>query len=166
MPEFMPPEFAEWLSTITVLELVAWVGGVLFVYWLIRKGWRRVVAVADSIVNLAGMLAAIHGLPGFMKTTAETLAGQNATLARQDVALTEHGDTQTEQGEQIAQIHHELAWNNESSTKDAVRRVEMGVRAISDRLDKTEIDAAAIRQDLDDTLTPAQTRRLHEVIKE
>lgn len=43
----------------------------------------------------------------------------------------------------IGEIHHEVHYNNGSSVKDAVDRVERGVKGLYDRLDKTEAADAA-----------------------
>jgi len=44
----------------------------------------------------------------------------------------------------IEEIHHEARYNNETSMKDAVRRTEMGVRSLSDRMDVAGFPAAVI----------------------
>lgn len=51
----------------------------------------------------------------------------------------------------IAEIHHEVNYNNGSSVKDAVERVELGVKGLYDRMDAADIEAAHLREDLEDT---------------
>ena len=68
-----------------------------------------------------------------MITTAATLAGQDR---------------------QIAEIHHEVKYNNGSSVKDAVGRVERGVAGIYDRLDAADVISRKLREDLEQTKPP------------
>lgn len=52
---------------------------------------------------------------------------------------------------QIAEIHHETAYNNETSMKDAVRRVELGVKGLYDRVDELSASDEQMRRDIEDT---------------
>ena len=59
---------------------------------------------------------------------------------------------------QIAEIHHEVNFNNGSSVKDGVRRaengidrMEKGVKALFDRVDALAETDETLRADLDDT---------------
>lgn len=51
----------------------------------------------------------------------------------------------------IAEIHHEVHYNNGSSVKDAVERVELGVKGLYERMDDAEAADAQLRQELEDT---------------
>jgi len=43
----------------------------------------------------------------------------------------------------IEEIHHEARYNNETSMKDAVRRTELGVKSLSDRMDAAGFPSAS-----------------------
>jgi len=121
--------FQAWAESVSLWQVVGWtaglVGAVLFVVWFKRKGWPWLQAFARAIIKTAEVVNAVQELPEFITRT-------DATLAAQD--------------EQIADIHHEVHFNNGSSVKDAVTRVETTVQTeilprleqISERLPKEE----------------------------
>lgn len=93
----------DWAANTTLLQAVLWVAGAASVVVFFWKGWpalKRSVAAMSKFVQVVDSIA---DLPQFMTTT-------SATLAEQDV--------------KIAEIHHEVHFNNGSSVKDAVTRVE------------------------------------------
>lgn len=51
----------------------------------------------------------------------------------------------------IADIHHEVRYNNGTSVKDGLDRVEKGVAAINIRLDTADKDRKELREDLEST---------------
>lgn len=136
----------EFWDTVSVLQIVGWILGVLGIVAFAVKGWptvRKFVAFVDALFSL----------PAFIART-------DITLDAQDV--------------KIEAIHHEVNFNNGSSVKDGVTRaenalgrVELGVRGLYDRvdaLDAADIAATAIvaklREDLDQTLTSEQIQRI------
>lgn len=80
--------------------------------------------------KLMALTEALGKLPTFMAATTETLASQNVKI---DV------------------VHHELSYNNETSVKDALRRVELGVKGLYDRADAADKSDAEIREELERT---------------
>ena len=87
----------------------------------VPPAWRALVKFTATVNSLTD-------LPQFMVTTAATLAAQN---------------------EQLAVIHHEVNYNNGSSVKDAIGRVEKGVAGLYVRADATDKAAADLRVDLE-----------------
>lgn len=83
-----------WLQTVLAITAIA--GALIAIGAFIRKTWPVVIQFVQTVISL-------QTLPDFMDQTTETLAGQNV---------------------KIAEIHHEVQFNNGSSVKDAVTRVE------------------------------------------
>jgi len=115
----MPPAwFIEWAESVnlwgTILLVSAIVGTIWGVVLFVKKGWPWLKAFARAIQKTAEVVDAVQELPDFIART-------DATLARQD--------------ERIDEIHHEVHYNNGSSVKDAVRRVETGVADLRARID-------------------------------
>lgn len=52
---------------------------------------------------------------------------------------------------QVAEIHHEVHYNNGSSVKDAVRRVEEGVQGLYLRADASDLADQRLREELERT---------------
>lgn len=130
------PTWDEFWGALDFLPVVGWVLGFLGVIAFIAKGWPRVRALVALIDSLAV-------LPKFMTDT-------TATLKAQDV--------------KIAEIHHEVNYNNGSSVKDAISRVELGVKGLYDRADKADQADLDLRHDLEMTQprtpkTPARKPR-------
>ena len=96
--------------------------------------------------------AALSQLPAFILRTDQTLLEQSQTLTAQSATL-------TAQDSKIADIHHEVHYNNGSSVKDAVNRVELGVKGIYDRLDAADVDRRELREDLEQTKPHAPARK-------
>lgn len=114
----MPIDYAnlpDWLHWLVALAIILAALGALIVF--IRKTWpilTRFVATMNSLADL----------PQFMITTARTLADQDEGAVIRD--------------KKIEEIHHEVQYNNGSSVKDAIARVEKGVAGLYTR---EEIDA-------------------------
>ncbi|MCU1441147.1 MAG: hypothetical protein JWP85_2144 [Rhodoglobus sp.] len=125
----------DWLTAIladtTALQLVFWVVALAALIGAIIKVWP-ILSKAVTIVN------AVSGLPAFIKRTDETLTAQDA---------------------KIADIHHEVHYNNGSSVKDAIGRVEEGVKGIYTRLDTADQDRRELREDLEETRPHAPARK-------
>jgi hypothetical protein len=143
----------EFWDTVSVLQILGWILGILGIVGFIVKGWPKVKATVR-------LVDALSVLPDF--------------IGRTDSTLTAHGETLVKQNEQLAGIYHETHKNDGSSIKDAtvrtenaVERIELGVKGLYDRvdgLDAADVAATAIvaqlREDLDQTLTPEQIKRL------
>ncbi|HEY2644848.1 MAG TPA: hypothetical protein VGI56_13920 [Galbitalea sp.] len=150
------PEWAQWLIAVGSIA-----GALTAIFFGARKGWRAL----SVIVKVGDALPALIQLPAFIERTDATLAQQN---------------------QQIEEIHHEVKYNNGSSVKDAIGRVEKvqttnskkigtiqrantriekGVKGLYDRVDANEQAAtvdraniAATQKELEDT-RPAPRRR-------
>lgn len=114
-------DLPSWAQWIVVLVII--IGAILTIIGFARKVWPLIARIVHTLDDL-------DNLPQFMITTA-------ATLAEQDV--------------KIAEIHHEVQFNNGSSVKDAISRVEIGVKGIYGRLDSADQDRAELREDLEQT---------------
>lgn len=84
----------QWVVGATLLLVFL---GALFV--LVRRAWRAL----SVVIRIGDALPALVKLPAFMDRTDATLEAQNA---------------------KIDEIHHEVNYNNGSSVKDAIARVE------------------------------------------
>lgn len=121
MPAWMPAWFLEWADTVSLLTVFGWVVGIAGVFvairFIYRKGWPWLKTFANAIINTAEIIDSVKDLPEFIERTDAVLQGQD---------------------KQIAEIHHEVHYNNGSSVKDAVARVESGVAALRKELDNRE----------------------------
>lgn len=150
------PEFWQW---------VLLVGAILTALAILYGFGRRLWKALGVIARLTAAAPALMDLPQFMITTAHTLAAQDR---------------------QIEEIHHEVQFNNGSSVKDAVtrvesvltqntkklttqlaaqRRIEKGVKGLYTRVDANEkaatVDRASIaaaQKELEDT-RPTRTTK-------
>ncbi|AXA97577.1 hypothetical protein CEP17_14765 [Microbacterium sp. PM5] len=117
-------------------------------FWFIRKkGWRGVVAFARGIINAAEILASVQGLPSYIERAD----------ARAEAADKRHDRLEGK----VDGIYHETHNNDGSSTKDAVDRVEIGVKGLYGRMDAIEEKVLALsaadeelRAELEDTRNP------------
>lgn len=132
-PGVIPPELEEFLHGVTLFEIVFWCVVAFVVIKWGRKWWRALVATARGFLAVAATLESIHGLTDFMART-------DATLADQDL--------------KIADMHHELSYNKETSVKDAIRRVELGVKGLYDRADASDKSDQELRDELERTRPP------------
>lgn len=117
-------------ESVSVLQLVGWILGILGIIAFFIKGWPKIRAFVQMVDSLSA-------LAKFMTDTTATLA---------------------EQDKKIAEIHHEVNYNNGSSVKDAVARVELGVKGLYDRADNADRSDAEIREELERTRPPARKR--------
>ena len=107
--EWIPDWLVSWLGTVTLFDAVLWIGGAVGGIALLRKGWPWLRNTARAILHFGEIVDAARDLPEFMERTTTTLA---------------------EQSDQIKDIHHEVHFNNGSSVKDAVVRVENDVKTL------------------------------------
>lgn len=121
-------DLPEWAQWLVILAIV--IAAVLAVIGFIRKVW-------PVLSRFVKTMDALNDLPQFMVTTARTLADQDV---------------------KIEQIHHEVNYNNGSSVKDSVARVETGVKGIYKRLDDADTDRRELREDLERTRPAARKR--------
>jgi hypothetical protein len=110
-------DFPAWLQDVLI------VAGILIllaaVVGFVRKTWPALKAFVETVISL-------QNLPAFMETTTKTLAAQDARQRGVAAGL-------VAQNVQIEEIHHEVTFNNGSSVKDSVSRVEASVKVVSDR---------------------------------
>lgn len=114
----------EFWQSISVFQAAAWVAAAAIVAtFIVKVVWPQVRAFVR-------FMDAIAALPKFMVDTTATLNAQDT---------------------KIADIHHEVRYNNGSSVKDALKRVEEGVKGLFTRLDAADVDRAELREDLEAT---------------
>ena len=111
------------LESISLFQIAVVILAMWVVFKLLLRFWPFLRKVMDFTSTLSK-------LAPFMERT-------DATLAAQD--------------KKIADIHHELSYNNETSVKDALRRVELGVKGLYDRADAADQSDAEIREELERT---------------
>jgi len=98
-------------ETVSVAEATLWVGGIGVALAFIVKMWpfiRKFFNIVDALTTLPEYMTATRD---FMNTTDEKLDKQ-------------HQD--------ITDIRHEVQYNNGSSVKDAVRRIEDAVQDLAE----------------------------------
>lgn len=91
------------------------------------NAWQSVATIAVIIIALFVLTSmAMRFWPWLKKIIAlvDSLGQLPAFIIRTDAA--------------IADIHHEVKYNNGSSVKDAIARVELGVRSLHDIVDPAE----------------------------
>lgn len=104
-----------WLANINLLQVAIVIVALYVVVRLLVKFW-------PWLRKVMALTEALSKLPAFMARTDDTLAAQNV---------------------KIAEIHHEVNYNNGSSVKDAVDRVELGVKGLYERVEASDVAAAA-----------------------
>lgn len=119
---------------------------------------RLVPQFWHATTKFMNRINALGELPEFIARTDKTLHEQNTVLAEQNKVLKDHT-------EKIGEIQHEVQFNNGSSVKDAVtrvekrqlasnrtqRRIEKGVAGLYDRADAADDATTKLRKDFDDT---------------
>lgn len=133
------PIWLQWL--LAVAAVLAFIGGGVRA---IPPAWRFVTRFVTTVNDLGELPTELAELRKFRTETAVTLAQQNTILAKQDT--------------KIAEIHHEVNFNNGSSVKDAavrteraVKRVEEGVKGLYDEIDTLKQADADLRKDFEKT---------------
>ncbi|MDR6907456.1 hypothetical protein J2X63_003164 [Agromyces sp. 3263] len=108
-------------------QIIGWTAGAVGVVLFFWKGWPWLRKTATAVVHFAQIVDAVQELPAFIARTDETLKAQDAA---------------------IADIHHEVHFNNGSSVKDGVSRVESGVADLSLRVAEVAEDLADAKKAL------------------
>ncbi len=136
----MPPEFQTWAESVSLWQVIGWSAGIIatigFIVFMRKKGWPWILGTARAILTFARVVDAVQGLPDFIERTDRTLGQQNL---------------------QIADIHHEVHYNNGTSVKDGVQRVETGLAAVHAEVATVALELAQAKEAL--TLTEARTRQ-------
>jgi hypothetical protein len=122
------------LGEVSAVEFLAILGLILASLWygikLIGWIWKSLLGFWPWIKGFIRYGDALAALPAFIDRT----------------------DTRFDKLEgQMETVHHELSYNQESSVKDAVHRVELGVRGLYDKVDELNAADADIRKELEDT---------------
>ena len=118
------------LAGINVFQIAVVFCALWVIVRLLMRFWpflRKVMALTSALALLPTLIGPLGQLPDFMKTTGEALTAQKGKIEEIHASL-------NEQDEKIAEIHHETSYNNETSMKDALRRVELGVRGLYEQL--------------------------------
>ena len=121
----------QWLLAITAV--VAFLAGAIKG---IPPAWRAISTFVTTINSLQDLPAELSKQRQFRAEVRTTLSGQDKTLADQNLLL-------AKQDTKVGEIHHEVHFNNGSSVKDGIARVEEGVAGlykVTETLQK-ELDA-------------------------
>jgi hypothetical protein len=141
MPGWVPDWFADWSKAVSLFDILIWVFGVVAVIfvvrWVVRKGWPWLMGFAKAIINTAQIIDSVKDLPDFIERTDKTLEAQDT---------------------KIGEIHHEVHYNNGSSVKDAVHRVETGVSGLYDVVAEVRADVDKLKTDLVADVVPEQVK--------
>lgn len=132
----MPPEIQAWAESVSLWQVIGWgaaVVGVVLFFW---KGWPWLRKTATAIVHFAQIVDAVQELPAFIERTDKTLDSQNKS---------------------IADIHHEVHYNNGSSVKDGVQRVETGLAGLHVEVAMVASELAQAKESL--TLSDGRIRQ-------
>jgi hypothetical protein len=136
----MPPEFQTWAESVSLWQVIGWSAGIIafvgFIVFMRKKGWPWILGTARAVLTFARVVDAVQGLPDFIERTDSTLQAQNL---------------------QIADIHHEVHYNNGTSVKDGVQRVETGLAAVHAEVATVALELAQAKEAL--TLSDARTRQ-------
>lgn len=123
----MPPGFQEWAESVSLWQIIGWTAGLVGVVLFFWKGWPWLRKTATAVVHFAQIVDAVQELPAFIERTDKTLKAQDSA---------------------IADIHHEVHFNNGSSVKDGVSRLESGVADLSLKVTEVAEDLADAKKAL------------------
>lgn len=126
----IPDWLADLLANTSALQLIFWIGAIAALIAVLVKLW-------PALTKMVTIINAVSGLPAFITRTDQTLQTQNQALAGQDT--------------KISEIHHEVHFNNGSSVKDAVIRVETGVAGLYGEVAKLNTADEDLRADFEKT---------------
>lgn len=113
-----PPWLVEFMKHVSLWDAFLWLVFAIGVVWFIKKrGWRWLISFARAILATAEVIDNVKDLPEFIKRTDEW---------------------REQQTKQIADIHHEVHYNDGSSVKDGVRRIEKAVAETGTRISDVE----------------------------
>jgi hypothetical protein len=123
---------------------------ILAIIGFARKIWPLITKFVTTVSSL-------DGLPEFMAATAATLSAQDAQMTTNSGAL-------DAQAAMLEVVHHEVQYNNGSSVKDAVNRIEAtqveirkGIEGLYKRAEATDEQAADLQAALG-AVKPARRR--------
>ena len=123
----MPPEFVSWAESVSLWQVIGWIGAAVGTWLFVWKGWPWLRKTATAVVHFAQIVDAVQELPAFIERTDKTLKAQDSA---------------------IADIHHEVHFNNGSSVKDGVSRLESGVADLSLKVAEVAEDLADAKKAL------------------
>lgn len=138
-----PSWLVDFLDGVSLWDALLWAAAIIAGAWFIyKRGWRTLVALARGIINSAETLAAVKDLPDFITRTDERFDRMEA---------------------KVEGIHHETHNNDGSSIKDAVDRIETSLEGVHGRLDTVEVDVRSLhladdelRAELENTQNPKE----------
>lgn len=119
------PPWLQWL--LAVAAVVAFVAGAIRA---IPPAWKFVSRFVTTVNELADLPTELGELRKFRSDTSVTLAQQDR---------------------KILEIHHEVNFNNGSSAKDAIIRIEEGVAGLYEEIDHLKKEDADMRADFEKT---------------
>ncbi len=133
------PAWLQWVLTVAAVA-----GAVGIIFGFIKKLWPALVRFAAMLSRFVSTVNALAELPQFIIDSGTWRTETQTTL--------------TEQNKTLEDIRHEVQYNNGSSVKDAIARVEKGVAGLYVRADATDLNAKNMHDELEQT-KPATPRR-------
>ena len=138
-----------WLQWVVIGVVI--IGAIATVIGFTTKAW-------SLLTKFVAKTVALDDLPQFIKDSEDWRRETQVTLSSQDRAL--------------AAIKHEVEYNNGSSVKDAIKRVEgtserleEGIAGLYDRVNASDVTAQHLHDEIEQT-KPATTRRRKPPTKE
>ena len=123
-----PAWLVAWLQSINVWDALLWLVGLIGLIWFVKKkGWKSIQALAHGVIHAAEIAEALQGLPDFTERTDKRLEQLTA---------------------RTNEIHHETHRNDGSSIKDATIRMEQSLEGIHGRLDTIDGDVKTLRREM------------------
>ena len=138
-----------WLQWVVIAVVI--IGAIATVIGFATKAWPLFKKFVDTI-------AALDDLPQFIKDSEDWRRDTKAALDKTQATL-------SAQDRSLAAIKHEVEYNNGSSVKDAIARVEKGVAGLYERADASDVTAQHLHDELEQT-KPAPRRRKPSATKE
>jgi len=111
--------------------------------------WVQTLATICALI--AGLYVSIRFLIRFWPWLKKVIAFIEA-LGKLPIFMAETNTTMAQQSKALADIHHEVHYNNGTSVKDSMERVELGVKGIYHRLDGLE-DSVEVLHETDEKLS-------------
>ena len=111
--------------------------------------WVQTLATICALI--AGLYVSTRFLIRFWPWLKKVIAFVEA-LGKLPFFMAETNTTMAQQSKALAEIHHEVNYNNGSSVKDAITRVELGVKGIYHRLDSLE-ESVEVLHETDEKLS-------------
>jgi len=117
----------EFWEQVSVAQAAVWIVGVFAVFFFVVRAW-------PFIRNFFDIIDALSTLPAFIKKANDGLDRINKVE------------------EKIDEIHHEVQYNNGSSVKDAISRVEKGVAGLHVKVGELDSADRELDRKLQDTI--------------